>query len=83
MNKHDTPAKVASTDGLGPVACATCGEQPYYTKAHIAAAVAAERERWETLLSAARRIAEGNAMRADDCGMLSRALLDALKMLRA
>jgi hypothetical protein len=39
------PAKVASDDGLGPVACATCGEQPYYTKAHIDAAVAAERER--------------------------------------
>ena len=47
------------------------------------AAVDDERERWTALLSASRRIAEQHIKRADDCGMLSRALLDALKVLLA
>ena len=54
-----------------------------YDQAAIDAAVAAERERWAMLLAGASRIAENNAKRADDCGMLSRALLDALKVLLA
>ncbi len=49
----------------------------------VARAVAEERERWAALLSVPRRIAEANMTRADDCGMLSRALLDALRALRA
>lgn len=36
---------LGSSGGLGPVACATCGERTYYTRAHIDAAVASERER--------------------------------------
>jgi hypothetical protein len=64
--------------------CAACGTmQPLYDQAALDADVAAERERWDMLLSAARKIAESNAKRADDCGMLSRALLDALHVLRA
>ena len=44
---HDsnTLLGLGSSDGLGPVACATCGERPYYTRSHIDAAVASERER--------------------------------------
>ena len=59
---------------------AECGHwsSPAHVQWQIDKAVAAERERWATLLSASRRIAEQHIKRADDCGMLSRALLDAL-----
>ena len=43
--EHAGPNGSELSERLGPVACATCGESPYYTKAHIDAAVAAERER--------------------------------------
>lgn len=90
--------KVASPDGsvlsegLGPLPphrhCRNSGAfEPLYTavqmRAYATAQVAEEHERWNTILSGARRIAENNAKRADDCGMLSRALLDALNVLRA
>lgn len=52
-------------------------------RTYAAQEMAAEREQWATLLSASRRIAEQNIKRADDCGTLSRALVDALKVLRA
>ena len=45
MTTEAMPSEVGLSEGLGQVACATCGEAPYYTKAHIDAAVAAERER--------------------------------------
>jgi hypothetical protein len=41
-----------------------------------------ERDRWSSLLAEASRIAENNIKRADDCGMLSRVLLNALNLLR-
>ena len=91
MSDELSPAEVRLTDGLGPLPPAMTdypdhGEQTWREedmRAYAAQERAAERERWDTLLSAARRIADGNSKRADDCGMLSRALLDALSVLRA
>ena len=60
------PAGSELSEGLGPVACATCGERPYYTKAHIAAAVAAERERWRALIEARAARCERAAENTDD-----------------
>lgn len=42
---------------------------------------AIEREQWQLHLSAARKLAEANNKRGDDCGMLARTLLGALKVM--
>lgn len=53
---------------------------PLYDKAAIDAAVAAERERWRNAVSGAVLMAESHSGRADDCGRLARAILDAYIM---
>jgi hypothetical protein len=63
--------KPAAENGHEPVAL--------HSQDQIEAAVAAERERWELHLSATRNLAEANSKRGDDCGMLARTFLDALK----
>lgn len=59
MNDDYTPGP------LPPAACATCGEVPYYTKAHIdaavAAAVAKERERCALICDAVADMADKGA----------------------
>lgn len=55
----------------------------WYSPASVRAMLAFERERWNRYLCGARSMAEAHRNRGDDCGMLARALLDALRAMKA